>query len=407
MRNKIIGVLWAALVLAAPALEAGTPEKKTTVARKIIQKNTGTLPRSKIAKKTTSTANVSVKAQSAKIRSVRARVLKTRSAKTRVIAKTRKKVFAQKKSTPSIVAAHSSRKIAKRNTLTLASNKAPTLTQRKAIVAKAIADARSQVKIERVSAPASTLYAPHVQSASVLVVNPHSGQVFYEKNARRVAPIASITKVMTAIVTLDAHLAMNELLTVTEADIDRVKKTSSRLSVGTKLTRAEMLLLALMSSENRAASALSRHYPGGQAEFIAAMNKKAHQLGMTHTQFYDPTGLSKRNVSTPHDLSLMLTAAHLYPDIQQFSTSIEYSFHSNLTGKQLVFRNTNPLTRNDNWDIGVSKTGYTSEAGKCLAMHAIVNNTPVVIVLLDSVGGQTRVADAQRIKRWMESERTA
>jgi D-alanyl-D-alanine endopeptidase (penicillin-binding protein 7) len=275
------------------------------------------------------------------------------------------------------------------------------------IVSKAIAQARRQAKVQQVSAIESTLYAPGIQSMGALVINEHSGQIIYEKNARHIVPIASITKVMTAMVVLDAHLPMNELLTITEEDVDRLKKTNSRLTIGTKLTRAEMLLLALMSSENRAASALSRHYPGGQAAFVRAMNQKARDLGMQHTHFNDATGLNSGNVSTAHDLSLMVSAAHRYPEIHQFSTSMHYTFVSNVTGTELAFRNTNPLTHSNDWNIGVSKTGYISEAGKCLVMQALINNAPVVIVLLASSGKHTRVIDAQRIKRWMETDPNA
>jgi D-alanyl-D-alanine endopeptidase (penicillin-binding protein 7) len=275
---------------------------------------------------------------------------------------------------------------------------------RKEIVSKAIAQARSRAKVRQVSAIGSTLYSPGIQSAGALVINEHSGQVIYEKNASHIVPIASITKVMTAMVVLDAHLPMNELLTITEEDIDRVKKTNSRLTIGTKLTRAEMLLLALMSSENRASSALSRAYPGGQSAFVQAMNHKAQTLGMKHTHFNDATGLNSGNVSTAHDLSLMVSAAHRYPEIHQFSTSMQYAFVSNVSGNELVFRNTNPLTRHNDWHIGMSKTGYISEAGKCLVMQALINNAPVVIVLLASSGKHTRVLDAQRIKRWMEAD---
>lgn len=289
-----------------------------------------------------------------------------------------------------------------KSALKIASTKIVPVSKRQEIVNKAIASARSQAKIQNVSAISSSLYNPSLHSSGVLVLDERSGQVLFEKNARQIVSIASVTKVMTAIVTLDAKLPMNEVLSISEEDIDRLKGTRSRLPVGTKLTRAEMLLLSLMASQNRTASALSRHYPGGQAAFIRAMNDKARQLGMMNTHFYEPTGLDSKNTSTAHDLSLMVSAANRYPEIHQFSTSLQYSFISNITGNELIFRNTNPLTRSHNWNIGLSKTGYISEAGKCLVMHATINEAPVVIVLLDAISHQARINDAQSIKKWME-----
>lgn len=240
-----------------------------------------------------------------------------------------------------------------------------------------------------------------VASASALVLDQASGSVLYEKNAQAVLPIASITKLMTAMVVLDAKPSLEEIITVSEEDVDVLKGTRSRLRVGTRLSREEMLRLALMSSENRAASALSRHYPGGRDAFIAAMNQKAAALGMTESRFEDPTGLTAANVASAHDLVKMVDAAHRYPLIREFSTA---------TGDQLViagrtqqFNNTNSLVKSSAWDIGLSKTGYINEAGKCLVMQAWLNNKPTIIVLLDSWGKMTRIGDANRIKRWIES----
>lgn len=243
--------------------------------------------------------------------------------------------------------------------------------------------------------------APKLASSAVAVIDQSTGDVLYEKNAGAVVPIASITKLMTAMVALDATPSLAETLTVTDADVDTLKGTHSRLAVGTRLTREEMLRLALMSSENRAASALSRHYPGGRDAFVAAMNQKAHELGLTDTRFADPTGLTAENVSSARDLVRMVDAAHQYPLIREFSTSGEYQVA--VKGRPQTFRNTNALVKNDGWTIGLSKTGYISEAGKCLVMQVWLNNKPTIIVLLDSWGKLTRIGDAQRIKRWIES----
>lgn len=242
---------------------------------------------------------------------------------------------------------------------------------------------------------------PALRSASALVIDQSSGAVLYEKNADAQVPIASITKLMTAMVVLDAKPDLNETLTISQDELDIYKGTHSRLKVGTRLTREEMLRLALMSSENRAAAVLSRYYLGGREEFVAAMNRKAAALGLTDTHFEDPTGLTASNVSSARDLTKMVAAAHRYPLIREFSTTSEYQVM--VAGRPAEFRNTNSLVRSDNWEIGLSKTGYINEAGKCLVMQAWLNNKPLIIVLLDSWGKQTRIGDANRIKRWIES----
>jgi D-alanyl-D-alanine endopeptidase (penicillin-binding protein 7) len=238
-------------------------------------------------------------------------------------------------------------------------------------------------------------------SSSALVIDQSTGHAVIEKQPDAVVPIASISKLMTSMVVLDAKLDMHEVITITDADVDTMKGTRSRLPVGTTMTRETAMLLALMSSENRAANALGRHYPGGLPAFVAAMNRKAHALGMYNSRFEEPTGLSSNNVSTAHDLARMVTAAARYPEIRQFSTTAEAKVE--LNGRVRDFGNTNALVRSDSWEIGVSKTGYISEAGRCLVMQARVADKPVVIVLLDSQGKMTRVGDANRIKRWMES----
>ncbi len=241
---------------------------------------------------------------------------------------------------------------------------------------------------------------PNVKSSAVLVQDQSSGQVLFERNSDAVVPIASITKLMTAMVALDARPALDEVLEVSEEDIDQLKGTRSRLAVGTRLTREQMLHLALMSSENRAASALARHYPGGQSAFIAAMNRKAQELGLADTQYFDSTGLDPHNVSSARDLAKMVAASARYPLIREFSTTREGSFAVN--GRMLHYNNTNALVSSSDWEIGLQKTGFTNEAGKCLVMQAWLNQKPVVIVLLDSWGKLTRIGDANRIRRWVE-----
>jgi D-alanyl-D-alanine endopeptidase (penicillin-binding protein 7) len=241
-----------------------------------------------------------------------------------------------------------------------------------------------------------------LQSSAVLVQDQQTGEVLYEKNAQAVLPIASITKLMTAMVALDARPDLHEMLSIGTEDIDTLKGTHSRLTVGTALSREEMLRLALMSSENRAASALSRHYTGGQPAFVAAMNTKARALGLTDTRFFDPTGLTPANVSSPRDLAKMVDAAHHYPLIREFTTTVEDQV--TVAGRTQQFHNTNALVKSSAWQIGLSKTGYISEAGRCLVMQAWINSKPTIIVLLDSVGKMTRVGDANRIKRWVEAD---
>lgn len=273
---------------------------------------------------------------------------------------------------------------------------------------KAVAKAtsRTPAKNTRVAkrTPPPERFNPDVlelQSTSALVVNLQSGDVVYNKNTSAVVPIASITKVMTAMVVLDAQLPLDEPIALTEEDLDHLKNTGSRLQVGTVLTRDEMLRLALMSSENRAASALGRAYPGGTAAFVREMNLKAMSLDMLQTSFVDSTGLSSGNVSTAQDLAKMVTAANQYPLIRQYSTGNGYAVQT-LTGRTLEFRNTNALIPSPDWHIELSKTGYIREAGRCLVMQAVIAGSPVVIVLLDSWGRLSRAGDANRVKKWME-----
>ena len=242
-----------------------------------------------------------------------------------------------------------------------------------------------------------------LKSSAVVVQDQSSGEVLFEKNSDAVLPIASITKLMTAMVVLDAQLSLSETLSIGHEDVDTLKGTSSRLKVGTQLSREDMLLLALMASENRAASALSRHYPGGAGAFVEAMNHKAAAIGLKDTRFADPTGLTAANVSSARDLSKMVAAAAHYPLIRELSTTTERTVWAG--SRPITFRNTNGLVRSpaSGWEIALQKTGYIREAGKCLVMQAWLSNRPGVIVLLDSWGRLTRIGDANRIKRWIEN----
>ena len=241
-----------------------------------------------------------------------------------------------------------------------------------------------------------------LRSSVALVTDQRTGEVLLSKNPDAVLPIASITKVMTSLVVLDAQLPLAEAVEISAEDIDTEKGSRSRLRPGTRLTRAELLQLALMSSENRAAHALARHYPGGMPAFVAAMNAKARQLGMSASRFSDPTGLSDRNVSNAHDLARMLRAAYDYPLVRQFSTAPELTVDAGY--RMISFRNTNRLIDHSSWSIGLQKTGYIAEAGRCLVMQANIESRPVLMVLLDSAGRYSRFGDAQRIRDWLETE---
>jgi D-alanyl-D-alanine endopeptidase (penicillin-binding protein 7) len=245
--------------------------------------------------------------------------------------------------------------------------------------------------------------SPRLQSAIAMVYDEQDQRPIYSKNADNIVPIASITKLMTAMVVLDAKLPMDEPISISAEDRDHLKGTRSRMRNGLTLTRDDLIKLALMASENRAAAALARTYPGGTPVMLAMMNAKARELGMTSTQFFDPTGLNSNNVSTAQDLVKMVMAAQTYPDIQRYTTSTSHIVQED-GRRSLRFSNTNPLVRNSNWEIGLSKTGYISEAGRCLVMQAKITNRPMVIVLLDSWGKRTRVGDAVRVKNWLENK---
>jgi D-alanyl-D-alanine endopeptidase (penicillin-binding protein 7) len=242
----------------------------------------------------------------------------------------------------------------------------------------------------------------NLKSTSALVLDQSGQRVLYAKNVEWVVPIASITKLMTALVVLDSGLPLDEPIKISKDDRDGLKGTRSRLSVGMSVARGDLLRIALMASENRAAAALSRAYPGGTDAFVAAMNRKAAELGMWRSRFVDGTGLSSGNVSNAQDLARLVGAAHRHPLIREYTTDSEYTVRL-ANGRKMRFTNSNRLVRNSGWDIGLSKTGYISEAGRCLVMQAQIAATPVVIVLLDSWGHLTRIGDANRIKKWMES----
>lgn len=238
-----------------------------------------------------------------------------------------------------------------------------------------------------------------LKSSVALVMDQDTNEVLFSKNSQAVLPIASITKLMTAVVVADAQLSLDDVLTVTQDDVDTEKGSRSRLSVGSQLTRGEMLHLALMSSENRAAHALGRNYPGGLSAFVSAMNAKAQLLGMTDTRYVEPTGLSSLNQSSAHDLFALVKAAHTYTLIRELSTSPEYQV--DIGSRKLQYHNTNRLVSNPTWDIGLQKTGYISEAGRCLVMQASLAGRKLIMVFLDSSGLNTRLADAERVRRWV------
>lgn len=242
----------------------------------------------------------------------------------------------------------------------------------------------------------------NLMSSSALVMDVNTGKTLYQKNPTRPRPIASLTKLMTALVVLDARQPLGEMLTIDEHDRDRLKHTHSRIRMGTKVSRRDALHLALMSSENRMASALARHYPGGRNAFVRAMNRKAKQLGMGSSRFFDSTGLSTRNVSTARDLAKLVAAAYRQPLIRQFTQDQHREMRFAAPSYSLMFNNTNPLVKNPDWGVRLSKTGYTDEAGRCLVMRAKPDTRELAIILLNSQGKRTPVGDANRIRKWLQ-----
>ncbi|WP_151637166.1 D-alanyl-D-alanine endopeptidase [Noviherbaspirillum aerium] len=243
-----------------------------------------------------------------------------------------------------------------------------------------------------------------LKSNAAVVIDQMTSQVLFEKNASVPLPIASLTKLMTAMIVVEARQNMDEVLEVTTDDIDREKNSTSRLRVGSHMSRANMLHIALMSSENRAASALGRNYPGGLPAFVAAMNTKAKALGMNDTRYVDSTGLSSHNVASARDLAKLVVAAYQYPVIRDYSTNARYAVDTG-AGHQLQYINSNRLVLNPSWEIGLQKTGYISEAGRCLLMQSRIDGRPVIMVFLDSKGKDSRLADAGRVRKWLESSK--
>jgi len=241
----------------------------------------------------------------------------------------------------------------------------------------------------------------HLRSSAALVLDERDNVALYERHADQQRPIASITKLMSAMVILDAGLPMDETITITRNDRDKLRRSRSRLRYGTELSRADMLLMALAASENRAANALARTYPGGAKAFVEAMNAKAKELGLVKTKFKDAAGLHTKNVSTPQELAVMIEAAYRYPLIREMTTTDRSVLFDTKTGRAIAFLNTNRLIRSEEWDIDLSKTGFISEAGFCLVMRANVANRPVAIILLNSWGKLSKYGDANRIKNWL------
>lgn len=240
-----------------------------------------------------------------------------------------------------------------------------------------------------------------LRSSTALVQDADSGETLLSKNADAVLPIASITKLMTAMVVLDRALDMDARVVISSDDMDQLKGTHSRLRPGAALSRDELLLLALMASENRAAAALARTYPGGTEAFVAAMNEKAHAIGMRDAHFEDSTGLNSANVASAPDLARMVRAAYEYPVIREYSTRDQAQV--SVLGQTLQYRSTNSLVRGHSWDIALQKTGFINEAGRCLVMHVRLASKDMVMILLDSWGKNSRIGDAQRIKKWLET----
>ena len=240
-----------------------------------------------------------------------------------------------------------------------------------------------------------------LKSSVALVIDQDTQEVLFSKNERAVLPIASLTKLMTGVIINGAKLPMGEIIMVTQDDVDTEKGSRSRLKVGTELTRGELLHLALMSSENRAAHALGRTYPGGMETFVRLMNAKAQLLGMKDTVYVEPTGLSSRNQSSARDLATLVNAAYADPVLRELSTSTGYQVA--IGSQTLQYNNTNRLVKNPEWDIGLQKTGYISEAGQCLVMQTKIAGRKLIMVFLDSAGKLSRLGDAERVRRWVES----
>ena len=286
------------------------------------------------------------------------------------------------------------------------SHKAATLLPNSNRAAFGVRRVSTLIRIEPTRPSFGQLYGLHgttdalsLKSSVALVLDSDTNEVLFSKNPEAVLPIASLTKLMTALVVTEAKLPLDEILTVADEDVDTEKNSSSRLRVGTSLSRREMLHLALMSSENRAAHSLGRAYPGGLEAFVAAMNAKARELGMKDTHYVEPTGLSSRNQSSARDLATLVKAAEEHAIIREFSTSPEYQVE--LGNRPAQFRTTNALVKSPSWDIVLQKTGYITEAGRCLVMQARMAGRKLIMVFLDSAGKYSRIGDAERVRRWV------
>ncbi|MDX5627276.1 MULTISPECIES: D-alanyl-D-alanine endopeptidase [unclassified Brenneria] len=253
--------------------------------------------------------------------------------------------------------------------------------------------------------PVKSTTAAHqeIASGSAMVVDLRDDHILYSSNPDVVVPIASVTKLMTALVVLDANLPLDEVISVDISQTQEMQGVYSRVRLNSEISRRDMLLLALMSSENRAAASLAHHYPGGYQAFIAAMNAKARALGMRHTRYVEPTGLSIHNVSTARDLTRLLIASKQYPLLSQLSTTQEKTVTFSHPVYSLPFRNTNHLVGKSDWNIQLTKTGFTNQAGHCLVMRTVINQRPVALVVLDAFGKYTHFADANRLRKWLES----
>jgi len=271
-----------------------------------------------------------------------------------------------------------------------------------AVAADKTAPAAKAAKPARAVADVDKTGDPNLRSTAALVLDATTGETLFAKNADAIHPIASITKLMTAMVVLDAKLPLDEAIQISSEDLDLLKGTKSRLPVGAHFRRDDLIRIALVASDNRAAAALGRSFPGGTPAFVAAMNAKAQLLGLQSTRFVDSSGLAPGNVSSPAELGRLVAEASKYDIIREYSTTPALDVTLPDSGRKVNYVNTNALVRAGDWDIGVSKTGYISESGKCLVMQAMIANTPIVIVLLDSWGRLTRIGDANRIKRWLE-----
>ena len=315
-------------------------------------------------------------------------------------------VFLFAMSSPAAYAASSKRQVSK----TAKSAKAKATTKRAvrkiALSSKRVAvheavTSFAQPSVGHLTGLQSSADLLNLKSSVALVIDQNTSEVLFSKNDKAVLPIASLTKLMTGLVISGAHLPMDEMIEITQDDVDTEKGSSSRLRVGTVLSRGELLHLALMSSENRAANALGRSYPGGAVVFVDLMNAKARSLGMLSTAYVEPTGLSSKNQSSAHDLAKLVDVAYGDPLLRELSTSPGYQV---AVGKRtLQYNNTNRLVKNPSWDIGLQKTGYISEAGRCLVMQTKVAGRNLIMVFLDSAGKLSRLGDAERVRSWVES----